>query len=125
MDDRQTVGKQGEEKACDYLRRMGQTIVERNWRSGHLEIDIITADLRGIHFVEVKTRTAPVMAAPEANVDRKKQQRLVKASQSYIRKARKPWMRDMEIFFDVLTVVLDKDNSIIEYYPQAFIPLYV
>lgn len=123
--DRQAVGKQGEDEACTYLRTHGHTVVDRNWRSGHLEIDIVSTDQNGIHFVEVKTRTAPVMADPEVNVDWKKQQRLVRAAQSYLHKAKAPWMDDLEVFFDVITVVLDGKDKLIEYYPQAFIPLYV
>lgn len=45
---RQSIGKQGEDIACNLLRSMGHTILERNWRSGHLEIDIISFDKDGI-----------------------------------------------------------------------------
>ena len=50
-DIRQTLGKRGEDIAFGMLRDMGHTILERNWRSGHLEIDIISFDPDGIHFV--------------------------------------------------------------------------
>ena len=53
---RRQLGKAGEYVACGFLRSMGHIILERNWRSGHLEIDIISLDRDGIHFVEVKTR---------------------------------------------------------------------
>ena len=35
-----TLGKEGEEAACDFLIGRGYTIRETNWRLGHLEIDI-------------------------------------------------------------------------------------
>ena len=44
------LGQRGEDIACDYLRRIGHTILERNWRSGHLEIDIISISKNGIHY---------------------------------------------------------------------------
>ena len=47
---RQTLGQRGENLACRYLEGMGHTILERNWRNSHLEIDIISADPAGIHF---------------------------------------------------------------------------
>ena len=121
----QETGRRGEEAACEYLRNAGHFIVERNWRSSHLETDIITTDDRGLHFVEVKTRNAPVAAEPESNITRTKRMRMVRAAQSYLHTKGKPWMQEMEVFFDVLTVVFDGDLIEIEYYPQAFIPIYV
>lgn len=123
--ERQKVGRRGEDEACRYLTGRGHTIVERNWRSSHLETDIITVDGEGLHFVEVKSRTAPVMAAPEVNVGREKRMRMVKAAGDYLHSADHTWMQEMEVFFDVLTVVFDGDRIEIEYYPQAFIPIYV
>ena len=118
------IGLKGEEQACEYLRNLGHTILDRNWRSGHLEIDIITSDPEGLHFVEVKSRTAPVMAEPELNVNYEKQRRIVKAALSYVRHGSKP-QADLEMFFDVVSVVFFSDRCEIEYYPKAFIPIYV
>lgn len=123
--ERQIVGRKGEEEACRYLMDRGHVIVERNWRSSHLETDIISFDRLGVHFVEVKSRTAPVMAAPEVNVDRGKQMKMVAAARSYVHGKGREWMRDSELFFDVVTVVFNGEEIEIEYYPQAFIPLYV
>ena len=39
---RAQTGRTGEDAACRYLTEQGHTILERNWRSGHLEIDIIS-----------------------------------------------------------------------------------
>ena len=41
-DYRRELGQIGEDVACEVLQQMGHTILERNWRSGHLEIDIIS-----------------------------------------------------------------------------------
>ena len=123
--ERQTVGKRGEDAACAYLRAAGHTILERNWRMTHLETDIISLDAAGLHFVEVKTRMAPTSADPEVNVTVTKQKRLVKAAQEYLHSPARPRIPFEEMFFDVITVVLDGDEQTIEYYPQAFIPIYV
>ena len=58
------MGDLGEDLASRYLEQLGHTVLERNWRHSHLEIDLITLDAEGLHFVEVKSRTAPVSAAP-------------------------------------------------------------
>lgn len=122
---RQVTGKKGEDEACDYLVGIGHTILERNWRSSHLELDIISIVHNELHIVEVKSRTAPVMAAPEANVDRRKMSRMVAAAKAYLHdRDRAALPVDTEIFFDVLTVVFDGPEFEIEYYPQAFIPIY-
>ena len=64
MDNRVT-GKNGEEIACNYLRRQGYVILETNKRfSRYCEIDIIAEDKKTLVFVEVKTRTTDVCGHP-------------------------------------------------------------
>ena len=121
----QITGRRGEDEACLYLVRAGHTIIERNWRGGHTEIDIISLAGDGIHFVEVKSRKAPVMAAPERNVDRKKMHHLQAAALRWLHSPKRAPMQEMEIFFDVISVVFDNDSIDIQYYPQAFVPIYV
>lgn len=122
---RQTVGKKGEDEACLFLTENGHKILERNWRSSHLELDIISLAEDGLHFVEVKSRTAPVMADPEVNVDRDKMRKLVRAAQAYLHSPARKALGDLEIYFDILTVVFDEGKTTINYYPKAFIPFYV
>ena len=65
MRGRGALGKHGEDDVCQFLIERGHTILDRNWRSGHLEIDIVTLAPDGIHFVEVKSRVAPVQGEPQ------------------------------------------------------------
>lgn len=88
-----------------------------------MELDIVTSDEKGIHFVEVKSRKAPVMANPAVNVDYKKQQNLQAAAQKWLHSLK--GMPKQEVFFDIITVVFDEADTTINYYPQAFIPIYV
>ena len=118
-----SVGLKGEDAACRYLIGKGQTVLERNWRGGRCEIDIISADSRGLHFVEVKSRKAPTTADPEVNVTAAKRRHLVQAAQKYLHSAGRRFA-DLEISFDIITVVLDGNTTYINYYPQAFIPIY-
>ena len=49
-------GIQGEDIAIQHLRTKGYDILDKNWRSGHKEIDIIARKDDTIVFVEVKAR---------------------------------------------------------------------
>ena len=122
---RQELGILGEDIACRHLEGRGHTILERNWRSGHLEIDIISVDPEGIHFVEVKTRRQNIQAPPQENVNRTKQSRIAKAALSYLHKAQGLPRKDLECFFDVMAVTFTEDTSHVEWIPQAYIPFYI
>ena len=82
---------------------------------------MITRDPEGLHFVEVKSRTAPVSAAPEENVTPLKQRRLVSAAHAYLAQKHPG---DVDVFFDIVTVVFDGEKTDIQYYKQAFISIY-
>jgi putative endonuclease len=117
------VGRRGEDEACAYLMNLGHTILERNWRGGRCEIDIISADSEGLHFVEVKSRLAPVAADPLVNVTAAKQKNMVQAALRYLHSEGRHF-KDAEVNFDIITVVLDRTSAQIQYYPQAIIPIY-
>jgi len=120
------LGKRGEDVACSFLERMGHRILERNYRTGHLEIDIISADGNGVHFVEVKSRVAPVAAEPEESVTRLKQKKITQAALRYLHSSGRGWGWDAsEVFFDVLAVTFDKGEERVEWFPGAYIPLYI
>lgn len=119
---RKTLGNLGEDLACEYLTSIGHIILDRNWRYGHLEIDIVSKDGQGLHFVEVKSRVAPVSADPEENVGWKKQRKLTSAANAYLHSRA---AGDLEVTFDIVTVVFDGEKTDIKYYNQAFIPIYL
>ena len=56
MADHNELGREGEDEALLYLTQKGYTLLARNWRAGHLEIDIVAEWYGEIVFVEVKTR---------------------------------------------------------------------
>lgn len=101
-------------------------ILERNCRRGHLEMDIISLDGDGVHFVEVKSRTAPVSAAPQENVTAAKQRNIAAGALRYLNTAKDERLaRDLEVNFDVIAVVFDGGKTLVEYFPRAFTPIYV
>ena len=80
------LGKWGEDTAADYLQRNGYTIVERDWKSGHRDLDIIARDEDGTFvFVEVKTRRNRLFGNPEEAVDYRKLRSLQMAINHYIK----------------------------------------
>ncbi|OYT73884.1 MAG: YraN family protein [Chloracidobacterium sp. CP2_5A] len=105
------LGRRGEDLATQFLIRYGMQVVARNarvpigrTRSGariHGEIDIVAFDGPTLTFVEVKTRAALEVAAPESAVTAGKQRRLRRAARRYralIGPADAPYR------FDVVTV---------------------
>lgn len=123
---RMAVGKLGEDAACAYLEQQGHSIIDRNCRRGHLEIDIVSVDREGIHFIEVKSRVAPLTARPEDNVTPAKQKKIAAAALRYLHTAADPRIfPEMEVSFDVVAVTFDKDDTIVDWFPNAWIPLYV
>jgi putative endonuclease len=85
-----TVGKTGEDVAVKFLEQNGYTVLERNYRSGHQEIDIIARDHEFLIFVEVKTRSCHIPESmsygrPARAVGSTKQKNIVLAAQSYLR----------------------------------------
>ena len=94
--------------------------MKRNWRGSHLEVDIISEDANGLHFVEVKTRL-DADATPEEKVNAIKQRRISAAALKYLNETGS----DREVFFDVVSVTVFGDDSTVKYFPQAWIPMYL
>ncbi|MDO8729137.1 MAG: YraN family protein [bacterium] len=114
------MGDIGENIACDFLKKRGFEIIERNYSKKWGEIDIITKKLGLIHFIEVKsvTHARPLMPErsdggrgtsdfrPEDNMHPWKLKRLSRAMQTYLldRKLDGDWQ------LDLVTVKIDLEN---------------
>ena len=122
---RQITGKKGEDVACDLLAGRGHTILERNHRVGHLEIDIISTSANGIHFVEVKARRESIQAPPQENVDLGKQRRIAAAAKGYLRSRKGLPFNGCECHFDVVAVIFKENATQVDYFPDAYIPIYL
>lgn len=95
------MGIWGEEVAADYLRDSGYVILERDWHSGHRDIDIIAQQDDTVVFVEVKTRRNTDYMQPEQAVDWKKRRNLRHAVNHYVKFKK----IDNPIRFDIITIV--------------------
>ena len=125
MNGKGKLGKAGEEEVCKWLISKGHPILERNWRAGKQEIDIISLDRDGIHFVEVKSRTAPVQGEPEEAVNPAKQRNIVKAARRFMTLKGNELSDNLEIWFDIAAVTFDGGDVRLNYFPGAFVPIYV
>jgi putative endonuclease len=96
------TGAAGEALAADYLLAEGFTILERNWRHGRREVDIIAEKQGVLHFIEVKTRRSNRYGRPEDQVDGRKMELLAEAAAEYLHR-HPQWQR---IQFDILSITL-------------------
>ncbi len=122
--DKRKVWRLGEDEACRLLMEKGHTVIDRNWRSGHLEVDIVSVDRKGIHFVEVKARKVPMQVEPQEEVDAGKQRKLAQAAARYIAKKNDARLAERECFFDIVSVVVDDGEVRTEFFPEAYVPMY-
>ena len=81
------TGRWGERLAAWYLFFHGCRILERNWRYGRYEIDVVARERRTgvLIFAEVKTRSNTSFGRPLDAVDRRKQMYLTRAAQGYLK----------------------------------------
>ena len=110
------LGQRGERLAAAYLARQGFRLVASNFtlpvgrnRRGAIinaEIDLVAYDGETLCFVEVKTRASDWFAAPEANVDLRKQRQITRAARVYRRFF---GVLDAPYRYDVVSVILPPD----------------
>jgi putative endonuclease len=89
------LGRRGEQLAAEHLLANGYKLVASNFRLPvgrnlrgavvRAEIDLVAYDGQTVCFVEVKTRASDRFAAPEANVDLRKQRQVTRAARAYRR----------------------------------------
>jgi len=113
------LGKWGEDKAAEYIERKGYKILERNWRIGHRDLDIVALDGDTLAIVEVKTRRNALFMEPEQAVDWKKIRSLTIAANTFV----KTHHISVPIRFDIITVMgTGNDDCQIKHIENAFLP---
>ncbi len=110
------LGRDGELLAVDYLLAKGYSILERNYRYHKAEIDIIAKKDSTIVIVEVKSRTSDFFENVADTVTQKKIKLLVMATNHYITQRN----IQLEVRFDIVTVLKNKKTPKIEHLKDAF-----
>lgn len=110
------IGVKGELVAKKFLEDNGYTVCETNWRSRHLEIDLVAKKENTLIIIEVKTRKSNYFGEPEEWVSRQKQKNLMAATNAYIEKNE----LDMEVRFDIISVIYSGEGTKINHIQDAF-----
>lgn len=116
MNEKQELGLKGEELANNHLTSLNYTILETNWRQGHLEVDIIATTGDIIVFCEVKTRSSNVLGNPEEFVTLQKQKNLIRAANSYVLKKN----INKEVRFDIISILQKDGKTTLNHITNAF-----
>ena len=121
-------GDLGERAAARYLRFRLYRILERNYRAGGAELDVVAKRRKTLVFVEVKTRrldeeSETRLNRPAAAVNREKQEHIVRAAKIWLARHPSP---DLSVRFDVIEVLLDPHDKrdrvkSVRHIPAAFI----
>jgi putative endonuclease len=106
-------GKSYERLAATYFEQNGFEILERNWKAGRREIDLIARKGNLIAFVEVKSASSKKYGHPVERVDDRKVANLTKAAQQYLIDNK---IENCDLRFDVVTFV----SGQLEHFPDAF-----
>lgn len=108
------IGRYGEDVAAAHLREQGYTVLLRNYRQGHNEIDIIAQNDTHILFVEVKTRSCadPTVPSrygrPARAVTQTKRAHTIEAARAYLHEHPQT---DRIARMDVIEVYLQPSNG--------------
>lgn len=110
-------GYEAESLAAEYFISEGYVVRERNWRVGHLEIDLILEKDRTIVFVEVKARATSEDDAI-FSINFRKRRRIINAADVYLRQQRMLY----QYRFDIVTIIGNSSDYKMHHYPDAFLP---
>ena len=118
MAEHNQLGKKGEDLAADYLVSKEYKILERNWRFGKGEVDLICSKANYAVFVEVKTRSTDFFGQPEEAVNKKKQRYLIRAADDYVNQKD----LQLEVRYDIISIILKQGSHTIRHLEDAFYP---
>lgn len=112
------IGNKAENLACEFLEQEGWEILDRNYYSGHSEIDIIAKDGIFTVFLEVKMRSSTQFGQPFEQVTEAKVEHIFKAAEAW---AVEHEMHNSPMRFDVIGILKRKNKDPeINHIPDAY-----
>ena len=114
---RQAFGEMGERVAERWLKRQGWRIMQRRFRSGHRDIDLVAERGGIVAFVEVKARSGIRFGDPVEAVDWRKQRELARSAKVWIDRNGRC---DESYRFDVIGIWLAGDRVRVRHIENAF-----
>jgi putative endonuclease len=111
------VGRRGEDRAVAYLQAQGYEVLARNWRSPAGELDVVARDGSTVVVVEVKTRSGRAFGHPLEAITPIKLARL--------RRLARDWLTDaglgpVALRIDAVAVVESAHGTEIEHLTGVF-----
>lgn len=113
---KQATGRQGEETALNFLLRKDYRLLDRNWRFGHLELDLVFETDNELVFVEVKTRTSLQCGGPLAGMTPKKIKNILACANAWL-DCHQAWNKPCR--FDVICLIGNEAGFLLEHYVNA------
>jgi putative endonuclease len=114
---RVSLGKTGEDLACQELERRGYAIVARRYRRRGGELDIIARDGKTMVFVEVKAREGRAFGEASEAVTTHKRLKITRLALDYLMRHH---LTNCPCRFDVVSIHFDAGEPAIEVYQGAF-----
>lgn len=114
---RQAFGELGERIAERWLRRSGWRVIQRRFRNGHRDIDLVVEREGTIAFVEVKARRGARFGQPVEAVNWRKQKELSRSAMVWIDRHG----QSGEAYrFDVVGVIVEGERVRVRHVENAF-----
>ena len=116
------AGARAEDEAYFYLRKVGYTVIARDYRSARRrgDIDLIAWEKDVLCFVEVKTRSSRNFMPAEAALDDEKRATPSALAREFFRSYAHAQGKSPEFRFDVISVYLENNGSEITLFRDAF-----
>ena len=112
-----SLGKRGEDLACEELQRRGYVIVARRFRVRSGELDIVARDGATLVFVEVKARAGREFGSAAEAVTPLKRRRMARLANEYLVRQHLP---ECPCRFDVVSIHFEAGTTEIEVMQNAF-----
>lgn len=112
------AGREAEQRACEYLRTQGLSLIAQNYRCYHGELDLIMRDNNVIVFVEVRKRGRTDYGNAFDSVNGGKQQKLVRTATHFLQKHN--WLYKVNSRFDVVAIHPVKGSMQLQWIKNAF-----
>lgn len=107
--EREAIGLWGESEAVRHLKGKGIRILERRWRQGRGEIDVIGREGRVLVFVEVRVRTGGDGLGIYHSIGRRKWAVLRRTALAYVNQC--PW-RAAALRYDVVGIERSPEGAL-------------
>lgn len=116
--EKQQLGHKGELLAQNFLTEQKHTVIAKNWRFKHCEIDIISIEQGVLVITEVKSYYKPPLGAAELRITKAKQRNIITAAYAFLDE--NPKYQGFPVRLDVIIVNFSQYPASITQHKSAF-----